>query len=50
VKIRYNLESEPTYDELHDALESLYDEFKKLCLKYVILKKNYACLLVEKSH
>ena len=31
-------ESDPTSDELHDALESLYDEFKKLGLKYSLLK------------
>jgi hypothetical protein len=42
-------ESNPNYNELHDALESLYDEFKKLGLKYSLLKKNYACLFVEKE-
>uniref|UniRef100_A0A2K1YGD8 UBN2 domain-containing protein n=1 Tax=Populus trichocarpa TaxID=3694 RepID=A0A2K1YGD8_POPTR len=32
-------ESDPTYDELHDAFESLYDEFKKLA-KNVLLTKE----------
>ncbi|KAJ6957259.1 hypothetical protein NC653_039252 [Populus alba x Populus x berolinensis] len=39
-----------TYDELYYTLESLYDEFKKLGLRYNTLKKNYACLLVEKKN
>jgi cell shape-determining protein MreC len=40
----------PTYDELHDLLESLYDEFKKLVSKYSTLKKNmHACLLKKKA-
>ncbi|KAJ6856493.1 hypothetical protein NC651_038201 [Populus alba x Populus x berolinensis] len=38
-----------TYDELYYTLESLYDEFKKLGLRYNTLKNNYACLLVEKK-
>jgi hypothetical protein len=38
-----------TYDELYHALESLYDEFKKLGSRYNTLKKNYACLLIEKK-
>lgn len=42
-------ESKPTYDELYEALESLYDQFKKLGSKYSSLKKNYACLLIEKE-
>jgi hypothetical protein len=30
-KVQYlDDESDPTYDELHDVFESLYDEFKKL--------------------
>ena len=45
-----NDESNPTYEKLHDALEYLYDEFKKSSSKYSILKKNYACLLVEKKN
>jgi agmatine/peptidylarginine deiminase len=44
-----NDESNPTYEKLHDALEYLYDEIKKSGSKYSILKKNYACLLVEKK-
>jgi len=31
-------ESNPTYNELHDTFESLYDELKKLSSKYNILK------------
>ncbi|KAJ7012627.1 hypothetical protein NC653_002622 [Populus alba x Populus x berolinensis] len=38
-----------SYDELHDAFESLYNGFKKLGYKYSSLKKIYACLLVEKN-
>jgi len=41
--------SNPTYNELHNSLESLYDELKKLGLKYSLLKKNHACLFVEKK-
>jgi hypothetical protein len=43
-------ESDPTSDELHDALESLYDEFKKLGLKYSLLKYNYAYLFAGKRN
>ncbi|KAJ6964309.1 hypothetical protein NC652_002552 [Populus alba x Populus x berolinensis] len=39
-----------SYDELHDAFESLYNGFKKLGYKYSSLKKIYACLLVEKKY
>jgi hypothetical protein len=39
-------ESDLSYDEPHDAFESLYDGFKKLGHKYSSLKNNYACLLV----
>jgi hypothetical protein len=42
-------ESDLSYDEPHDAFESLYDGFKKLGHKYSSLKNNYACLLVEKD-
>jgi hypothetical protein len=43
-------ESNPTSDELHDALESLYDEFKNLGLKYSLLKENYACSFAGKRN
>jgi hypothetical protein len=43
-------ESNPTYDELDDALELLYDEFKKLGSKYSTLKNNYAYLIVDKKN
>jgi hypothetical protein len=42
-------ESDLCYDELRDAFESLYDEFKKLGHKYSSLKKIHACLIVEKD-
>jgi predicted nuclease with TOPRIM domain len=45
-----NDKSDPTYDKLYDAIEYLYDEFKKLGSKYNTLKKNYTCLLVEKEN
>jgi len=41
-------ESDLSYDELRDAFESLYDEFKKLGHKYSSLKKSHACLIIEK--
>ena len=41
--ISSNDESDVFYNELHDAFE------KKLGSKYSILKKNHACLLVEKD-
>jgi hypothetical protein len=34
---------------LHIAFGTLYDEYKKLGSKYSLLKKNHACLLVEKN-
>ena len=43
-------ESDPTSDELHDALEYLYDTFKNLGLKYSLLKENYACLFARKRN
>ena len=43
-------ESDPTSDELHDALEYLYDKFKNLGLKYSLLKENYACLFAGKRN
>jgi len=38
-----------SYNELHDAFETFYDEYKKLGSKYSLLKKNHACLFVEKN-
>ena len=38
-----------SYNEFHDAFETLYDEYKKLGSKYSLLKQNHACLLVEKD-
>jgi hypothetical protein len=43
-------ESDPTSNELHDALEYLYDKFKNLGLKYSLLKENYACLFAGKRN
>jgi hypothetical protein len=34
---------------LHDAFESLYDEFRKLSSKYCSLKKIHICLFVKKD-
>ncbi|KAJ6868458.1 hypothetical protein NC651_033509 [Populus alba x Populus x berolinensis] len=42
-------ESNLSYDELYDAFESLYNEFKTLGYKSSSLKKSHACLLVEKD-
>jgi agmatine/peptidylarginine deiminase len=47
--ISSNDESDVFYNELHDAFETLYDEYKRLGSKYSILKKKHACLLVEKD-
>ena len=38
-----------SYNKLHNAFETLYDEYKKLGSKYSLSKKNHACLLVEKN-
>jgi hypothetical protein len=43
-----NDEFDLSYNELHDAFKILYDEYKKLGFEYSLLKKNHACLLVEK--
>ena len=42
-------ESDLSYDELHDAFESLCNEFKTLGYTYSSLKKSHRCLLVEKD-
>jgi hypothetical protein len=42
-------ESDVSYNKLHNAFETLYDEYKKLGSKYSLLKKNHACLLVKKN-
>ena len=42
-------ECDLSYDELYNAFESLYNAFKTLGCKYNSLKKNHACLLVEKD-
>jgi cell division protein FtsB len=34
---------------LHDAFKILYDEYKKLDLNIVLLKKSQACLLFKKD-
>ncbi|KAJ6882365.1 hypothetical protein NC651_028836 [Populus alba x Populus x berolinensis] len=44
-----NDESDLSYNELHDAFESLYDEFRKLSSKYSSLKKIHICLFVKKE-
>jgi hypothetical protein len=44
-----NDESDLYYNELYNAFESLYDEFKKLGHKYSSLEKSHASLLVEKD-
>lgn len=44
-----NDESDLSYNELHDAFESLYDEFRKLSSKYFSLKKIHICLFVKKD-
>jgi hypothetical protein len=46
--ISLNDEFDLSYNELHDAFKILYDEYKKLGSEYSLLKKNHACLLVEK--
>jgi len=42
-------ECDLSYDELYDAFELLFNEFKTLGYKYSSLKKSHACLLVEKD-
>jgi dynactin complex subunit len=42
-------ESNLSYNELHDAFKILYDEYKKLDLNIVLLKKSQACLLFKKD-
>jgi len=44
-----NDESDLYYNELYNAFESLYDEFRKLGHKYSSLEKSHASLLVEKD-
>ena len=42
-------ESDPSYIELHEQLENLYVEYKKLGSKYSTLKRNHICLIEEKE-
>lgn len=42
-------EFDHTYNKLHDAFESLYDNIKKFSYKYSQLKKSHACLLIKKN-
>lgn len=44
-----NDESNLSYNELHNAFESLYDKFRKLSSKYCSLKKIHICLFVKKD-